>query len=126
MVDVKDRAVFVGDPQQDEWQVFPDRIFVPLAQVTQAGNTVRVQGNDRAGPSVDVHFNFKADASTFMAAVDMANVDASDNLDGGVQEQERNPARAGALPPFEFPGRNPGRWEPRRRASGPAEFRAYK
>ena len=112
VVDVKDRAVFVGDPQQDEWQVFPDRIFVPLAQVTQAGNTVRLQGNDKAGPSVDVHFNFKADASTFLAAVNMASVDAWDNFDGGMQAQERNPVGAGARPPAqpsEFPapsGRN--------------------
>jgi PTEN phosphatase family protein len=101
VVDVKDRAIFVGNPQQDEWQVFPERVFVPLARVMQVGNTVRVQGNDRAGPSVDVHFNFKADASAFLAAVSMAmqNDGGDESSDGGVQQQERNPVVAGARVP---------------------------
>ena len=110
VVDVKDRAIFVGNPQRDEWQVFPDRVFVPLARVTQVGNTIRVQGNDRAGPSVDVHFNFKADASVFLAAVNMAMATdgGEESSDGGVQQQERNPVVAGTRVPSQtvFPGRS--------------------
>ena len=72
VIDVKDRAIFVGDPLQDEWQEFPRRVFLPLARVDLMGNTVKVHGNEKAGPSVDVLFNFKSDATVFKSAIDQA------------------------------------------------------
>ena len=91
VIDVKDRAMFIGDPRQDEWQVFPDRVFLPLADLKLTGNTVRCTGNQQAGPSVDVHFNFKPDAEAFMAAVKLTYSDE----DRARELQDSNPLGAG-------------------------------
>ena len=70
VVDVKDRSLFIGDARQDEWQDFAVRIFLPLAEINVFGNTVQCSPNDGSGPTVDVHFNFKADADALIAAIE--------------------------------------------------------
>jgi len=70
VVDVKDRALFVGDPRQDEWQEFPVRIFLPLARVDLEGNTVKVVGIEQGEASVHVLFNFRSDATVLMSAIE--------------------------------------------------------
>ena len=62
--------MFIGDPRKGEWQNFPHRIFLPVAEIELVGNTARCVADDAEQTAVDLHFNFNADVAVFIAAVE--------------------------------------------------------